>query len=173
MKSFFFFLIVLAFSFSISAQQANPCASEQHRQFDFWVGEWEVKNADDQVVGNSKIELILNNCVIMENWTSASPGYSGKSFNYFNPFTKEWNQKWIDSSGIPIEFSGTYNKEDQAMYYTALTLNREGKEVQNKLSFYKKSNDYVNQVWEQSFDYGKTWATVFDGHYRRKKVTQN
>jgi hypothetical protein len=32
-----------------------------------------------------------------------------------------------------------------------------------------KWDDYVRQLWEQSTDDGKTWNTVFDGHYRRKK----
>lgn len=149
--------------------QQSSCSSEQHRQFDFWIGDWEVMDANNQVVGGSKVELILNECVIFENWVSATPGYAGKSFNYYNRSTNKWNQKWIDTNGVPIEFEGTFSKEDQALYYTATTEDREGKEILNKLNFFKKSEDYVNQVWEQSTDDGKTWTTVFDGHYRRKK----
>ena len=159
-------IVILYLPGVIRAQQA-PCSTEQHRQFDFWVGDWEVMNQDDQVIGHSKVELILNDCVIFENWQSANPGYAGKSLNYFNRSTNKWNQKWIDTNGIPIEFEGVFNKQDQALYYTATTKDREGKEVLNKLSFYKKSKDYVNQIWEQSIDKGKTWTTVFDGHYKK------
>ncbi len=169
MKQLFLSTLLLLLSISAFAQQQSSCSSEQHRQFDFWIGEWEVKNPQGQVVGSSNIELILNKCVVFENWTSASPGYTGKSFNYYNPFTKKWNQKWIDTGGIPIEFEGVFNKKDQALYYTAETINRAGLKVQNKLTFYKKSEDYVRQLWEQSTDNGKTWNTVFDGQYYRKK----
>lgn len=153
---------------TVNAQQA-PCSSEEYRQFDFWIGDWEVKNTDDQEVGTSQVELILNDCVILENWQSANSGYAGKSFNYYNQSTQKWNQKWIDTNASPIEFEGSYDKEEESLYYTAITTNREGLEVLNKMTFYKRSVDYVNQVWEQSSDDGKTWTTIFDGHYRRKK----
>lgn len=153
---------------TVARAQQTSCSSEQHRQFDFWIGDWEVKNANDQILGNSKVELILNECVIFENWQSANPGYAGKSFNYYNRSANKWNQKWIDTNGVPMEFEGTFSNEDQVLYYTATTKNSESKEILNKLNFYKNSEDYVNQVWEQSTDNGKTWATVFDGHYRRK-----
>ena len=164
-KAIFIFLFIPSVIFA----QASPCATEEHRQFDFWVGEWEVKNPDDQIVGNSIIQLILNDCVILENWKSVTPGYTGKSFNYYNRSSKKWNQKWIDSNGAPIEFEGVFNKENQALYYTATTTNRAGDEVMNKLTFFHLSNDHVRQLWQQSTDNGNNWITVFDGHYRRKK----
>ncbi|WP_040368053.1 hypothetical protein [Balneola vulgaris] len=146
----------------------NACNTPEHRQFDFWVGDWNVLDANGTQLGTSKVELILNDCVIFENWTSNNPGYAGKSFNYYNPFTAKWNQKWIDTNGLPIEFEGSFDPEAQALIYSATTLNQNGQLVQNKLSFYKKSEDYVNQVWEQSTDAGNTWRVVFDGHYYRK-----
>ncbi|MBV8858050.1 MAG: alpha/beta hydrolase [Acidobacteria bacterium] len=49
------------------AQQ--PCMSApEHRQFDFWVGEWDVRNARGRPVGTSRIERVEDGCVIMENW---------------------------------------------------------------------------------------------------------
>jgi len=163
-------LVLVIFSVAnLANAQQSACSSEEYRQFDFWIGEWEVKNSNDQVVGTSKVELILNDCVIFENWQSANPGYAGKSFNYYNRATQKWNQKWIDTNASPIEFEGSYDEEEEALYYTAITTNREGLEVLNKMTFYKSSEDYVNQLWEQSSDEGKTWTTVFDGHYRRKK----
>ncbi|HCT54101.1 MAG TPA: hypothetical protein DF712_16765, partial [Balneola sp.] len=73
-------LIFVGFYSTIALSQQAPCASEEHRQFDFWVGEWEVKNPSDQVVGSSKIELVSNKCALLENWTNAA-GLGGKSLN--------------------------------------------------------------------------------------------
>jgi tetratricopeptide (TPR) repeat protein len=48
----------------------KPCAyNSLNRQFDFWIGEWDVVTAEGaNPAGTSKIELILGDCVIQENW---------------------------------------------------------------------------------------------------------
>ncbi len=162
-------LVVLFLSTGIIfAQQQGACTSEEHRQFDFWVGEWEVKNPNDQIVGSSKIELVSNNCAILENWKS-SKGSEGKSLNYYSILDKQWHQKWIGSNGIPIEFSGIYNANAKALEYSGKGVGQGGVSLLNKLTFYHLSDTHVRQLWEQSTDEGKTWNTVFDGHYYRKK----
>ena len=172
MKLSFLLLFGFLFTFEAYAQQAQnpkPCyARAEHRQFDFWLGEWQVTNAQGQPAGLSKIELILDGCVILENWTSAQAGYVGKSMNYYDRVDGKWHQTWIDNAGVPIVFEGNYSDEEKAMLYTAVTLGPNGEKVLNKLSFYFKNKNYVNQVWEQSADEGKTWNIVFDGHYKRK-----
>jgi hypothetical protein len=55
-----------------------PCTSEKHRQFDFWVGEWDVTE-NGQPAGHNKIVLVHGNCALNENWTSARSGFSGAS----------------------------------------------------------------------------------------------
>jgi hypothetical protein len=167
-------LLVLFFCISINtqAQQSKPCSSDQHRQFDFWVGDWEVKNANDQVVGSSKIELVSNNCALLENWTNAR-GLGGKSLNYYSILDQQWHQKWIGANGIPIEFSGTYNDTRKALEYSGKGVGQGGVALLNKLTFFHLSDDHVRQLWQQSTDDGETWNTVFDGHYYRKKVASN
>jgi hypothetical protein len=56
-----------------------PCVeTAKNRQFDFWIGEWNVVSTNGgAVAGNSKIELILGSCVIQENWTGGL-GHAGK-----------------------------------------------------------------------------------------------
>src|SRR5690348_5305664 len=63
----------------------TPCTTNPvYRQFDFWVGNWEAYGLNGKKAGDSKIELILDSCIVLENWTSAAGGYTGKSFNTFN-----------------------------------------------------------------------------------------
>lgn len=160
-------LFIGIFTSTVFSQQ-GPCSSDQHRHFDFWIGEWEVKNPNDQVVGNSKIELVSNGCALLENWTN-SGGIGGKSLNYYSILDQQWHQKWIGANGIPIEFSGTYNKERKALEYSGKGVGQGDVPLLNKLTFFHITDNHVRQLWEQSTDDGESWNTVFDGHYYRKK----
>ena len=61
----------------------QPCSAEEYGQFDFWLGEWEVKTQDGQFAGTNTISKIHGGCVLREEWVSASGG-SGESFNMYD-----------------------------------------------------------------------------------------
>ncbi len=150
-----------------TAASSQPCrASEVYRQLDFWVGEWEVLGPKGKVVGRSSVQLILNDCVVFENWTGAS-GYTGKSFNLYDTQARRWKQFWVDDRGGSLEFTGEF--KDGAMRYTGQSKAQDGKPVLDRLTFFPLAEGRVRQLWEQSPDQGKTWNTVFDGTYIRKK----
>ncbi|HEV3469823.1 MAG TPA: hypothetical protein VG148_10920 [Pyrinomonadaceae bacterium] len=150
-----------------TAPPPAPCkARPEYRQFDFWVGEWDVQNPQGQQVGVNVVQLILGDCVVFENWTGARGG-QGKSFNLYNAATGKWQQTWVDNSGNILELSGEY-KDDQ-MRFTGETPGRGGAKTLERLTFTKLSADRVRQFWEQSADGGKTWTVAFDGTYIRKK----
>ncbi len=47
-------LLALAVATAAFAQSRPPaCTSAEHRQFDFWIGDWEVTGAQGKVVGNT------------------------------------------------------------------------------------------------------------------------
>jgi tetratricopeptide (TPR) repeat protein len=89
--------------FTAAVDQAKhnlaPCKfSSENRQFDFWIGEWSaVVTKDGTPAGDSRIELSLGDCVIVENWTSKNSGYAGKSYNVYNVGEKRWEQLGHDS----------------------------------------------------------------------------
>jgi tetratricopeptide (TPR) repeat protein len=85
-----------------------PCDyTAENRQFDFWVGEWDVvSTADNLSRGSSRIERELGNCVIWENWTSLGSPYAGKSYNIYNASLKRWEQFWVDNTGGLMHFYG-------------------------------------------------------------------
>ena len=47
---------------------AKSCTKAEFRQFDFWLGDWEVTLPDGKVAGTNKIESILGGCVLQESW---------------------------------------------------------------------------------------------------------
>ncbi|HVG04108.1 MAG TPA: hypothetical protein VM937_04120, partial [Burkholderiaceae bacterium] len=65
---------------------AKPCALPQHRQFDFWVGEWDVTQ-NGKIAGRNSIRSILNGCALREDW-SGTGGFTGSSLNFYDEETK-------------------------------------------------------------------------------------
>jgi len=144
----------------------NPCkASPEFRQFDFWIGEWDVKNQQGVPSGSSSIQLILGQCIIFENWTGGS-GTNGKSFNIYDTNDKKWHQTWVDDKGTFTHYiGGLMNGE---MVLTADTI-VSGKPTLAKMTFTKMPNGDVRQHGENSTDGAKTWTTSFDLIYSRRK----
>ncbi len=151
------------------AQKASrPCtAAPEFRQFDFWIGEWDVQsNGSGQPAGMSSVQLMLGDCVIFENWTGAL-GVNGKSFNIYNTAEKQWRQTWVDDRGTFTEYAGAF--KDDRLEYHAGSLGANGQKQKLRMTFFKQSADRVRQLGEVSTDDGKTWSTQYDLIYNRRK----
>lgn len=142
----------------------KPCSSEETRQFDFWIGEWDV-HAAGKLAGKSSIQSILNGCTIYEQYDSVS-GYSGKSFNVYDTRSGKWRQFWIDKTGLLLQLEGSY--ADGKMVLAGSSLMQE-EEVLNRITWAQNDDSSVRQHWEISKDGGKSWETAFDGRYTARK----
>src|SRR5262245_6955298 len=146
---------------------AKPCgANPEYRQFDFWIGEWDVQ-AGGKHAGTNSVQLILGDCVFFENWKGAG-GMTGKSFNLFNAAKGKWQQTWVDSSGNALELYGEYI--DGAMRIVGAKRAPNGGKIIDKLTFVPLEGGRVRQLWESSKDDGRTWDVVFNGLYTRRKI---
>jgi tetratricopeptide (TPR) repeat protein len=148
-----------------------PCDHRsESRQFDFWVGDWNVVTTRELTpVGRSRIERTIGNCVIWENWTSlGESGYSGKSYNIFNPDLNRWEQFWVDNQGGMIHFRGSL-AGGVMDFYTDAIPQTDGKMLTRRLRFYDLGADRVRQLSEGSTDGGHTWAVEYDFTYNRVK----
>lgn len=157
---------LLGLTSGLPAQPSSPPPlPAESRQFDFWLGEWDVSTPDGKPAGTSRIELIANGAGLLENWTGAK-GVVGKSLNAFNAAKKQWQQFWVGAGGGVLELSG-------ALVDGQMTLQGEhvvgGTPTVEKITWTPNADGSVRQHWEQSTDGGKTWTTAFDGLYRKKK----
>lgn len=148
----------------------KPCASTpENQQFDFWLGEWNVETTQGGVpAGKSKIELILGDCVVLENWQSDGNPYSGKSYNMYDAALKRWEQFWVDNSGGNIFFYGGL-KDGVMDYWTDEIPQPTGPPLKRHLQFFRLGPDKVRQFSQGSTDGGKTWTPEYDFTYIRKK----
>lgn len=145
---------------------ATPCMFQaENRQFDFWIGEWDVMNPQNQQAGTSSIQRVVGGCVIFENWTGNGGG-DGKSFNFYDAGKKKWRQVWVGIGGNVVDFEGEY--KDGAMRYTSVSVGANGQKTLGRMTFFNLG-DKVRQLWETSTDDGKTWTVAFDGTYIKKK----
>jgi hypothetical protein len=153
-----------------SAQEAveapPPCAGGEYRQFDFWLGSWEVKTSDGNVAGTNAIDSILNGCVLREQWWGAR-GMTGTSFNTYDPHAGTWHQTWVDDQGGFLLLSGAL--EEGAMVLRGEMLDDEGL-VTHRITWTPVADGQVRQLWEASRDGGATWSVVFDGLYARMET---
>ncbi len=152
-----------------ATRNLKPCAhSAENRQFDFWLGEWDVVTANGETpAGTSKIELILGDCVVQENWRSLGQPYSGKSYNIYNMALKRWEQYWVDDAGGNIFFYGGL-KDGVMDYWTDEVPQPDGTRLKRHLQFIRLGADQVRQYSQGSTDGGKTWNVEYDFIYNRK-----
>lgn len=146
---------------------ATPCDDAQFRQFDFWLGDWDVTPASGgPLQGTSHISKEMGGCVVWENWTSAASGYFGKSYNTYNVNLQRWEQYWVDNSSGVIFFYG--NLKDGVMdYWTDDVPQPNGDKLRRHLQFFNLSPDRVRQFSQGSTDGGQTWHVEYDFIYNR------
>jgi len=148
-----------------AAGAGAPCSSEEHRQFDFWVGDWVVETEAGQVAGTNRVEKMLNGCVVAENW-EGSGGSIGKSFNMFYERDGKWHQTWVDGAGGRLDVEGGW--KNGKMVLSGTMPGRDGKPVLHEISFTPQPDGTVRQHWRASKDRGKSWQDLFVGIYSRK-----
>ncbi|MDB6113115.1 MAG: hypothetical protein JWQ62_60 [Lacunisphaera sp.] len=163
---------------NLPAQSTTPTAPAQppaprplpleSRQFDFWLGEWDVTTPDGKPAGSSRIEPVSNGAALLENWTGypVPGGGNGKSLNAYNQGRKQWQQYWVGSGGGVLELSGGIIGGNMV-----LTGEHEarGQHLTEKITWTPNADGSVRQHWQQSTDGGKTWTEAFDGLYRKKR----
>ncbi len=147
--------------------QAYPCAHQAgFRDFDFWVGEWDVHLANGTPAGSNIIEPIERGCALSEHWTSASGG-TGMSINYLDKANDEWVQIWNAEGGSQIIIRGGLKDDSMAMQgYIHYVGN--GTTAPFRALWTPLLDGRVRQYFEQSNDGGSTWVPWFEGFYTRR-----
>lgn len=140
----------------------QPCQAAEYRQFDFWLGDWNVESpAAPGVVSRNRIVSINGGCTLHEQYT-ASSGYEGSSFSFYDATRKVWHQTWIDNQGAPLFLEGGFDGESMVLATTS------NPQQINRISWTPLADGRVRQHWQSTTDDGVTWSTVFDGFYSKR-----
>src|SRR5438270_7477689 len=91
----------------------NPCTMVEQKQFEFWVGEWELtwpgEKAGEVGHGTNSIKRLLDGCVVQENFSAQDSGHlRGTSLSTFDSKAGKWKQTWVDNEGGYLDFVGEF-----------------------------------------------------------------
>jgi tetratricopeptide (TPR) repeat protein len=150
-----------------------PCRHDpRFREFDFWVGDWDVRPTAQPAVGppaRNTITLDDNDCVLTEHWSSPS-GSVGQSFNIFDRSYGLWRQTWVDNTGGQHDYRGRLVDGNMVFEGDTPAPNGRPGRIPTRLTFFKLGRDSVRQYSEISTDSGRTWQTNYDLTYVRRRT---
>jgi hypothetical protein len=164
-------LLLLLCALLSTATAAQPperydCESTaEHRQFDFWLGSWEVADkAGEKIYGQNRISKRENGCLLLEEYTTTS-GFSGSSMNYYDPSDGKWHQHWVDNGSSIIHTAGGIENGSMVMRGTIYYL-AGSRAAEFRGSWTPLEDGRVRQFFEEKDSSGQ-WKTWFDGYYRK------
>ena len=141
------------------------CEAPARRQFDFWLGEWDVRDPSGKLVGRNRIARVHGGCALEEQW-SGNGGVTGASLNAYDVDRNRWHQTWVDNSGGLLLLEGGFRDGRMVMSGQASTAAGAAPAMQ-RISWQPLPDGRVRQLWESSAD-GSAWTVVFDGYYTRR-----
>lgn len=137
-----------------------PCRAEAYRQFDFWVGEWQVR-VGDKLAGRNTITRSADGCMLREHWRSVG-GFEGRSLNGYDRAYGVWRQFWIGGDGGVLQLSG--GVEGGSMRMSGVVRQADGHDQAQRIRWTPHADGRITQRWETSDD-GEQWNVVFLGEY--------
>ena len=149
----------------VEAQAPATCQEEaEFRQFDFWVGQWDVFTFQGgDIAGSNVIEARHGGCVLVENWLSTSGG-GGTSMNFYDRVTRRWRQLWV-STNYSIDITGGLNQAGAMVLVGELHNYRPEQSFPFRGTWTPLPNGDVRQLFEQQDPETGAWDVWFDGRY--------
>ncbi len=145
-----------------ATSQPTPCAAPAYREFDFWLGEWDVFEEGGSIKeAQATVSRAQNGCGLREQYTGKD-GSSGESLSMYDPSVAEWQQTWLSNHGQVVVIHGTLN--GQAMILSGTDHSGGGRRLVRGV--WKPESAGVRETAERSSDDGKTWTPWFDLSFR-------
>ena len=144
-----------------SAAQPNS-DREVYRQFDFWIGDWDVFDGKGRKVGSNTITKDQKGFLLTEKWSNTDGG-TGTSINYYDPSEQKWKQTWVDAGGNIVHYSG--GLRSGKMSFDGRLTRPNGEVFACRVSYTQNKDGSVRQLIEHSNTDGRTWIIYFDGRY--------
>lgn len=155
------------------------CSAPEHRQFDFWVGDWDVvpnpatvppgtpPPAPGSKPARNVVEKAHSGCVLIENWKTT--GQTGQSFNLYDRASRRWHQTWVDSGGGLHEYWGEL-KDGNMVFAGEVPLGPGSRFAGRRivrLTFFPMGPDKVRQ-FSEALNMDGTWSVNYDLIYTRR-----
>jgi hypothetical protein len=143
------------------------CTAPQYRQFDFWLGDWDLVGADGKKSAEDKVVQVLGGCALQENWTGVKSG-QGLSLSAYDPATRHWHQTLMDDGGAVLKIEGEFADGKMILVGQRPSQKEKGVTITHRI-VWTPQDHRVKQVWENSTNGGRTWRLVSEGTYVPRK----
>lgn len=143
---------------------AGPCAAASFRQFDFFVGDWDVYDAADPatIVARNTVTVVLDGCALLEVHRQ-NDGLHGESFSAYDAGRRVWHQSWFTNRGGVLLLDGGLDGDRMVLTGTERAADGSSSLLRGTWS---REPDGVRQTAERSRDGGKTWTPAWDLRFR-------
>jgi ketosteroid isomerase-like protein len=146
-------------------QPAAPCAAPENRQFDFWVGDWDVYDFGGmKQVAQIRVDRLLGGCVVREQYEDTT-GKMGQSLSAYDAARKVWQQSWVTNRGDVLVIEGRF--AGGKMVLTGASRGPAGRRTLVR-GTWMPINLGVRETAVRSTDGGKTWKPWFDLVFRQR-----
>lgn len=137
-----------------------PCAKDEYRQLDFWLGDWDVSDFDNPTVINARVRVdrILDGCVLHEDYQDTT-GAKGESFSIYDATTNAWYQSWVTNQGRLLLLKGGLTQDGMVLTGEDRTPDGKKRIVRGT---WKPMKDGVRETAVVSLDDGRSWTPWFD-----------
>lgn len=161
--------LVLVATSALPAQtnKPAPCTASEYRQLDFWVGDWDAFDYDDQKVpaARAHVSPILQGCSLLEDYQQID-GLHGQSFSTYDASRGVWHQTWVTNRGSLLVVEGKMEGDKLVLKGTD-NIRRADYRVT-----WERDSKGVRETAVSSKDGGKTWQPVFDMVFRPHATTE-
>src|SRR5678809_1133595 len=85
----------------------SGCTAVEHRQFDFWAGDWDGYDvgAEDKKAAHVTVEVALDGCALYEVYEGTN-GLVGRSLSIYDAARAAWHQTWVTNRGQLLMVDG-------------------------------------------------------------------
>lgn len=150
------------------------CDRPEHRQFDYWVGEWDVRASGTSETAPTPLGNVIrledDGCVLTEHWTT--PRMTGRSLNIYDRTRGQWHQTWVDSTGGLHEYWGNADGDGNIVFHGSTPAAAGNVRQAVRLTFFNLGPDKARPARVRQFSEvlgaDGRWTTNYDLLYFRR-----
>lgn len=161
-------------------EEGSVCRTPEHRQFDFWIGDWDVVNRQRRPDGTvwgvtgratDRVYAVAGGCGIVEHWRGdTAPGYVvGYSLRAWNPERRTWDLVLLWPQPEQPRFftlEGEF-RHGRGEFFRSAT-DPQGNDVAIRFTFADVTSDSFRWNDGISRDGGMTWSTSWIMEFSRR-----
>jgi hypothetical protein len=163
--------------------KSTACANAEFRQFDFWIGDWDVTQEILQADGSwielparTEVAVSPDGCLLTEHWNGRVQFFWegmqrpeamwGFSLRRYDPATSAWSIYWMDQRNPRFETPhvGRFDG-DHGEFFREFTA--DGQLRRTRIRFTQVSDTQVDWSLAFSADSGDTWRELWRMRMRR------